>query len=141
MTDDEIQQHVEDALDWADPGVDGRRTRQDTAQGSVRANMASLVLVISLLLATASAARAEIGVIVLEPVSALGFFTRVGHAGTYLSNICPDGSPIRMRLCRPGESGGVVIGRPRSARTRTTTGRSCRSRNTCTASDRPISRR
>jgi hypothetical protein len=46
--------------------------------------------------------------IVLEPIRALGFFTRVGHAGTYLSNICPDGSPVRMRVCRPGESGGVV---------------------------------
>jgi hypothetical protein len=32
----------------------------------------------------------------------------VGHTGTYLSNICQDGSPIRMRLCLPGESGGVV---------------------------------
>ena len=52
--------------------------------------------------------RADIGVIVLEPIGALGFFTRVGHAGTYFSNICPDGSPIRMRLCLPGERGGVV---------------------------------
>ena len=60
------------------------------------------------MLTTASATRAEIGVIVLEPISALGFFTRVGHAGTYFSNICPDGSPIKMRLCLPGESGGVV---------------------------------
>ena len=61
------------------------------------------------MLATAGAASADIGVIVHEPVSALGFFTRVGHAGTYLSNICPDGSPIKMRLCQPGESGGVVV--------------------------------
>lgn len=51
---------------------------------------------------------ADIGVVVLEPINALGFFTRAGHAGTYLSNICPDGSPIRMRLCRPGERGGVL---------------------------------
>ena len=67
------------------------------------------LLAVGLVLATASAAGADIGVIVHEPVSALGFFTRVGHAATYLSNICPDGSPIRMRLCRPGESGSVVI--------------------------------
>jgi hypothetical protein len=59
-------------------------------------------------LATPTPSRADIGIIVLEPISALGFFTRVGHAGTYFSNICQDGSPIRMRLCRPGESGGVV---------------------------------
>ena len=60
-----------------------------------------LALALGLVLATGSAARADIGVIVLEPVSALGFFTRVGHAGTYLSNICPDGS-VKMRLCLPG---------------------------------------
>jgi hypothetical protein len=68
-----------------------------------------LFLTFSVVLAIASPVRADIGVIVAEPVSALGFFTRVGHVGTYLSNICPDGSPIRMRVCRAGESGGVVI--------------------------------
>ena len=31
-----------------------------------------------------------------------------GHACTYFSNICQDGSPIRIRLCLPGESGGVM---------------------------------
>jgi hypothetical protein len=71
-------------------------------------NTARLLLAIGFVLATASASRADVGVIVLEPISALGFFTRVGHAGTYLSNICQDGSPIKMRLCLPGESGGVV---------------------------------
>jgi hypothetical protein len=74
-----------------------------------RSSSYGALLVVGLVLATASAARADIGVIVHEPVSALGFFTRVGHAATYLSNICPDASPIKMRLCRPGEGGGVVI--------------------------------
>lgn len=67
-----------------------------------------LLFVITLILLTASPSRGEVGLIVLEPVGPLGFFTRVGHAGTYFSNICPDGSPVRMRLCRPGEQGGVV---------------------------------
>ncbi len=67
-----------------------------------------VLLVFSFVLATPTPSRADIGVIVLEPIGALGFFTRVGHAGTYFSNICQDGSPIRMRLCLPGESGGVV---------------------------------
>jgi hypothetical protein len=67
-----------------------------------------VLLVLSFVLATPTPSRADIGVIVLEPIGALGFFTRVGHAGTYFSNICQDGSPIRMRLCLPGESGGVV---------------------------------
>lgn len=65
-------------------------------------------LVIVLLVVAAAPCRADVGVIVLEPIGPLGFFTRVGHAGTYLSNICPDGSPVRMRLCGPGEGGGVV---------------------------------
>ena len=67
-----------------------------------------VLLVFSFVLATPTPSRADIGVMVLEPIGALGFFTRVGHAGTYFSNICQDGSPIRMRLCLPGESGGVV---------------------------------
>ena len=71
-------------------------------------NTPTLLLVVSLVLVGASPGRGEVGAIVLEPVGALGFFTRVGHAGTYFSNICPDGSPVKMRLCRPGEHGGVV---------------------------------
>lgn len=89
--------------------ADTEATHSEDAQAAAGAGAACrALLVLGLLLATASAARADIRVIVLERVSALGFFTRVGHAGTYLSNICPDGSPVRMRLCRPGE-GGVVI--------------------------------
>ena len=68
----------------------------------------TLLLGIALVLATAGPSRADVGIVVLEPIGPLGFFTRVGHAGTYFSNICPDGSPIRMRLCKPGEHGGVV---------------------------------
>jgi len=67
-----------------------------------------LLLVIGLALLAASPSRGEVGLLVLEPVDALGFFTRVGHTGTYFSNICPDGSPVKMRLCHPGEHGGVV---------------------------------
>jgi len=66
------------------------------------------MLALAVLLAPAYESAADIGVVILEPINALGFFTRVGHAGTYLSKICPDGSPIRMRLCRPDERGGVV---------------------------------
>ena len=67
-----------------------------------------LLLVLSFVLATPTPSRADIGVIVVEPITKLGFWTRLGHAETYLSNICQDGSPIKMRLCLPGESGGVV---------------------------------
>jgi hypothetical protein len=67
-----------------------------------------LVLVLAVILAPAHDSGADIGVVILEPIKALGFFTRVGYAGTFLSNICPDGSPIRVRLCRTGEREGVV---------------------------------
>jgi hypothetical protein len=70
--------------------------------------LTNLLLVLGVVLGTADTSRADIGVLVLEPVSALGLFTRVGHAGVYLSNICPDGSPVRMRLCRSGEHGSVL---------------------------------
>lgn len=70
--------------------------------------IARLFFAVSLVLAAATSSRADIGVVVLEPVDALGFFTRVGHVGTYFSNICPDGSPVKMRLCAPGERGSVV---------------------------------
>ena len=70
-------------------------------------NTAGFLLAISVVVSIANAS-ADIGVIVVEPISKLGFWTRLGHAETYLSNICQDGSPIKMRLCFPGESGGVV---------------------------------
>lgn len=66
------------------------------------------LVVLALLLAVATPSRADIGVILLEPIGLLGLFTRVGHAATYLSNVCPDASPVKMRLCLPGERGGVV---------------------------------
>src|SRR5262245_10665974 len=59
-------------------------------------------------LLAAGPCRADIGIMVHEPIGPLGFFTRAGHVSTYLSNICPDGSPVRMRLCHAGEHGGVV---------------------------------
>ena len=34
--------------------------------------------------------------------------TGSGHSAIYLSRICPDNSPTKMRLCRPGEQGSVL---------------------------------
>jgi hypothetical protein len=69
---------------------------------------ARTLVVLALVVATAPPSSAEIGILILEPVGTLGFFTRVGHTATYLSNVCPDRSPVKMRLCRPGERGSVV---------------------------------
>lgn len=70
--------------------------------------MTKAIAALALTILCAAPARGDVGLIVLEPVNTLGYWTRVGHAATYLSNICPDGSPVRMRLCTPGELGGVV---------------------------------
>jgi len=67
-----------------------------------------ILLLLAVVLASPRESHADIGLVVLEPIKALGLFTRVGHVGTYLSNICPDASPVRMRLCRPGERGSVL---------------------------------
>lgn len=66
------------------------------------------VLALALGLLQSTASYADIGFLLLQPIKTLGFLTRAGHAATYLSNICPDGSPVRMRLCHAGEHGGVV---------------------------------
>ena len=52
-----------------------------------------VLFVLSFVLAIPTPSRADIGIIVLEPFGALGFFTRVGHAGTYFSNILPRRQP------------------------------------------------
>jgi hypothetical protein len=46
-----------------------------------------LLLIVGLALLTASPSRGEVGLLVLEPLDALGFFTRVGHTGTYFVSL------------------------------------------------------
>jgi len=67
-----------------------------------------IALIAGFLLVTPAASSADVGALILEPIRTLGYLTRAGHAAVYLSNICPDGSPIRLRLCHPGERGGVI---------------------------------
>ena len=68
-----------------------------------------VVSLLALLLLGASAARADVAVLLEEPYSYDGAFAGTGHAAVYLSNICAD-SPVSLRRCLPGESG-VVISR------------------------------
>ena len=59
--------------------------------------------------AVASSAFADAGVILNESLdTSVARITGSGHSDVYLSNICPDGSPVKMRLCRPGEQGSVI---------------------------------
>jgi hypothetical protein len=68
------------------------------------------IAVMALLLSgAATSAFADAGVILNESLdTSVARITGSGHSAVYLSNICPDGSPVKMRLCRPGEQGSVL---------------------------------
>jgi hypothetical protein len=51
----------------------------------------------------------DAGVVLNESLdTSVARVTGSGHAAVYLSNICADRSPVKMRLCRPGEQGSVL---------------------------------
>jgi hypothetical protein len=53
-------------------------------------------------------AHADLGVVVADPTNrGTTNYTTPGHSLVYLSGVCPS-SPIRARLCAPGEQGSVV---------------------------------
>jgi hypothetical protein len=53
--------------------------------------------------------RADAGVVLNESLdTSVARVTGSGHSAVYLSRICPDGSPVKMRLCLPGEPGSVL---------------------------------
>jgi hypothetical protein len=54
-------------------------------------------------------ARADAGVVLNESLdTSVARITGSGHSAVYLSRICPDNSPVKMRLCLPGEQGSVL---------------------------------
>lgn len=53
--------------------------------------------------------RAEVILLIGEPFGAFGAFNPTGHAAVYLSRVCAE-SPVKLRMCQPGENG-VVISR------------------------------
>lgn len=53
-------------------------------------------------------ARADVGVVLNETLdTSLERITGSGHTAVYFSHICPE-SPVKLRLCRPGEEGSVM---------------------------------
>ncbi len=69
----------------------------------------SCVLVIAAASALAPRASADAGVVLNESLdTSVARITGSGHSAIYLSRICPDNSPVKMRLCRPGEQGSVL---------------------------------
>ena len=56
-----------------------------------------------------SRASADAGVVLNESLdTSVARITGSGHSAIYLSRICPDNSPVKMRLCRPDEQGSVL---------------------------------
>jgi hypothetical protein len=69
----------------------------------------SCALVIAAACALAPRASADAGVVLNESLdTSVARITGSGHSAIYLSRICPDNSPVKMRLCRPGEQGSVL---------------------------------
>ena len=63
-------------------------------------------------LAAEPAARADLGVVLADPTTiGISVYTHAGHSLVYLSGVCAE-SPIRARLCQPGEQGSVVTTYP-----------------------------
>ena len=54
-------------------------------------------------------AHADATLLLEEPYGHFGAFTATGHAAVYLDRVCAE-TPVRLRLCMPGETG-VVISR------------------------------
>jgi hypothetical protein len=68
---------------------------------------ALLALLLSSIFARPAAADA--GVVLNESLdTSVARITGSGHSAIYLSRVCPDNSPVKMRLCRPGEQGSVL---------------------------------
>ncbi len=73
----------------------------------MRCKYSIFVALIVTLLASARA-RADVGVILNDSLdTSVARITGSGHTAVYLSRICP-ASPVKLRLCRPGEEGSVI---------------------------------
>jgi len=71
-----------------------------------RHGWAGLALLLSLL--GCAHASADVGVVLNDSLdTSVARITGSGHSAVYLSRICP-ASPVRLRLCQPGEEGSVI---------------------------------
>ena len=61
------------------------------------------------IIVSAVQARGAAALFVEEPYGHFGGLTPTGHAAVYLPRVCAQ-TPVKVRLCEPGESG-VVISR------------------------------
>ena len=67
-----------------------------------------LLLVLALLLSASVRTRGDVGLVLNESLdTSIARITGSGHSAVYFSRICP-ASPIKLRLCRPGEQGSIM---------------------------------
>jgi hypothetical protein len=90
------------------PG-DGSPCLHPLAGGPFARFLFSCLVLIAAACAFAPCAFADAGVVLNESLdTSVARITGSGHSAIYLSRICPDNSPVKMRLCRSGEEGSVL---------------------------------
>src|ERR1700733_2233825 len=83
--------------------------KRETLRFSKLRASAACLFVLALAALLTSRARADAGVVLNESLdTSVARITGSGHTAVYLSRICPDGSPVKMRMCLPGEQGLIV---------------------------------
>ena len=79
-----------------------------TAQPFIAASSPPFALALLLIALVCSPAHGDVGVVLDESLnSSAEWVMGTGHAAVYFSRICAE-SPVRLRLCRPGEAGSVM---------------------------------
>src|SRR6202522_345848 len=82
--------------------------RETLRFSKLRASAACL-FVLALAALLTSRARADAGVVLNESLyTSVARINGSGHTAVYLSRICPDGSPVKIRMCLPGEQGPIM---------------------------------
>jgi len=85
----------------------GERLAARAARPRFGAMLAALAA-LTVSLWTPRAAQARVGVVLNESLdTSVARITGAGHTAVYLSRVCP-ASPVKLRLCRPGEEGSVI---------------------------------
>jgi hypothetical protein len=83
-------------------------TWRSHAGSPLRAIFFTSVLTFLFLAFVSPRARADVGVVLNESLDeSVDRISSTGHSAVYLSRICPE-SPIKLRLCGPGENGSVM---------------------------------
>jgi hypothetical protein len=75
--------------------------------GAAAKTPAFLLMVILLSMCGSVRAKADAAFLMEEPFGGFGSINPTGHAAVYLNHVCAE-TPIRLRICRPGEAGAVV---------------------------------